>query len=155
MKALPKIQKTKRTLTYHMKKLALTVLSVILGLMNFTIQTITSFKKPTRENPRKNSYTTNELRQEIKSNRKDHTKIHRHWKENKHGSWKITTTQTKLLLLIATIIHVMEDLHMEEINMKTYNLIHNKNFLNQKGNAFPIKTDTMIKNQRRICNIIR
>ena len=155
MKALPKIQKTKRTLTYHMKKLALTVLSVILGLMNFTIQTITSFKKPTRENPRKNSYTTNELRQEIKSNRKDHTKIHRHWKENKHGSWKITTTQTKLLLLIATIIHVMEDLHMEEINMKTYNLIHNKNFLNQKGNAFPIKTDTMIKNRRRICNIIR
>ena len=126
MKALPKIQKAKSTLTYYMKKLALTFTSVILGLMNFIIQTITSFKKLTRENPRKNIYTTNELKPKIKLNRKDYTTIHRYWKVDTHGSWKITITQTKLLFLIATIIHVMEDLHMKEINMKTYNLIHNK-----------------------------
>ena len=72
-----------------------------------------------------------------------------------HGSWEITLTQTKLLLLTATLLHVMEDLHKKEVNMKTYNLIHNKSFLNQKGNAFPIKVDTMIKNHRRNCNITR
>ena len=56
MIALPKILKTKRPLTYHMKKLALVVLTAILGLMNFTIQTIISFKKPTREYPGKKKF---------------------------------------------------------------------------------------------------
>ena len=155
MKAHPKQQKAKSTPRYYMKKLALTITSVILGLVNFISLTITPFKKLTRENPGKNHYISKDIKSGIKSSRANSTTIHRHWKVDTHGSWEITITQTKLLLLTATLLHVMEDLHTKEINMKTYNLIHNKSFLNQKGNAFPIKVDTMIKNHRRICNITR
>ena len=46
----------------------------------------------------------------------------------------------KLLLLTATFLRITGDLHKKETNMKPYNLIHNKIFLNQKGNNLPDQT---------------
>ena len=159
MEAHPKQQKTKSTPRYYMKKLALITTTMILRLINFISLTIkrppAPFKKMTRENPRTNYYSSEDSKSKTKSKRRNSTKIHRHWKVDTHGSWEITLTQTKLLLLTATLPHIMEDLQKKDTNTKTYNLIHNKSFLNQKGNAFPIKVDTMIKNHRRNCNITK
>ena len=159
MEAHPKQQKTKSTPRHYMKKLALITTTMILRLIFISLTTkrhpAPPFKKMTRDNPRINYYKSEDSKSKTKPKRRNSTKIHRHWKVDTHGSWEITLTQTKLLLLTATLLHVMEDLHKKETNMKTYNLIHNKSFLNQKGNAFPIKIDTMIKNHRRNCNITK
>ena len=141
-----------------MKKLVLITITTILKLINFislTTECLSApFKKMTRDDPSKN-YKPEDSRPRTKPKRKNSIKILRHWKEDAHVSWEFTLKQTKLLLLTATLLHAIENLHKEETNMKLYNLIHNKSFLNQKGNAFPIKPDTMIKNYRRNCNIMK
>ena len=70
--------------------------------------------------------TPKDSRPTTKSKRRNSIKRLRHWKEDTHVPWEITQKLAKLLLLIATFLHIVENLHKEEINMKLYNLIHKK-----------------------------
>ena len=142
-----------------MKNLVLNTIYVILKLVNFISLTAKCASEPfikmTRDEPKTN-YAPKDSRPRSKTRRRTSIKRLRHWKENTHTSWDITKQLTISLLLIAILIYIAENLHNElykdHIDMRLYNLIHNKNFLNQRGNAYPIKQDTMIKNHRRNCS---
>ena len=88
----------------------------------------------------KNNYKPTLSTPRTKPKRRNSIKRIRHWKEHAFTPWVMSQKLAKLLLLTATFLRITGDLHKKETNMKPYNLIHNKIFLNQKGNNLPDQT---------------
>ena len=83
-----------------------------------------------------------------KPRKRNSFKRQRHWKVSTHPPWDISKMLIKVLILTAISLHNIEDLHRTNLNRKLYNLVHNTKFVNQKGNAYPIKLDNMKKTRR-------
>ena len=82
--------------------------------------------------------------------KRNNTPPRRHWKVLKPHHWDMSKILTKVIILTIMSLYYIDNLHKMVINRKLYNLAHNTRFTRQRGNAFPIKPETMIKDRKRI-----
>jgi len=152
-------QKTKTPPRNNAKKLVHKTIDITLKLVGFIGLYFYSLLEPFyKPGPSDFKETTNNESQKprdnysnprIKPRKRNSIKRQRHWTVGKNRSWVLTKMLVKVVILIKIFLHSTEDLYRTDLNRKLYNLVHNTQFVNQRGNAFPIKTDTMIKNHRR------
>ncbi|MCP3852508.1 MAG: hypothetical protein GY694_20105, partial [Gammaproteobacteria bacterium] len=116
------------------------------------------FKNTTRsktQKPRKDHSYNPQTHPRPKPRKRNSLKRKRHWKMGKYPPWKLTNMLVKIFVLTKIFLHSTEDLYWSNLNRKLYNLVHNIKFVNQRGNAYPVKKDNIVKNRRRIHNLSR
>ena len=162
MKAHPKPQKTKTPPSHYSSKLVHKSIDATLKLIGFIglyfyslLEPLygagtSNFKNTTKNSPQNPRDSPGPR---IKPRKRNNFLRHRHWKVGKYPPWKLTGTLLKIFIIIRIATHSIEDLHRTDLNRKLYNLVHNTKFVNQRGNAFPIKADTMIRNRRKIFSL--
>ena len=170
MKVHPKQQKTLKTARLHAKKLvhkSINVALKLIGLIGLYFYSLlvpfygtgtSIFKKTTNDDSQepKHHYSSNHPNHPgTEPSKRNGSKRRRRWKAGKPQSWDMTKMLSKMIILTIIALHNIEDLHKTDLNKKLYNLVHNTRFVKQRGNAFPIKPDTMMKNRRRIYSMNR
>lgn len=127
-------------------------IAVLATIMALTLWPLTKlFTKPTTNKSEKNKIKTTAPKQ----TKRNPPGSLRQWKITQQTSWYISKHYIKILSLTAALLCVVENLHKEDLNKKLYSLAHNKRFTNEKGNAFPIKQDTMLKDRKKISGVLK
>ena len=74
------------------------------------------------------------------------TQIQRHWKIVQKSTWYFLQTLIKMFIITGIKKQSMDDLHEEEIYKKVWlGYSHDREIVNQKGNAFLIKQATITR----------
>ena len=162
-----KTQKTTRLLAKKLIHKSIYIVLELTGLIGLYFYSLlipfygignSTFKKTTNKNthlPKDHCGPNSTNHPGIEKREGNNRMQRRPWKAWKPHHWDMTKMLTKVIILTIISLYYIEDLHKTLLNRKPYNLAHNTRFIGQRGNAFPIKPDTMIKNRKRIHNINR
>ena len=158
----PKLHKTQTTARTYTNKLVNKSVKLTRALLGFISLYFYSLLAPFYGNGTNSFYDTTDKPQihrdkqnsrssfqaKTKPRKRNSFRRLRHWKMGTHMPWNMSKMLIKVLILTSISLHNIEDLHKTNLNRKLYNLAHNTKFVNQKGNAFPIKLDNMKKTRR-------